>query len=233
MNCEMGALEMDCPHILLSTSGDGGEHYSSAICSAGGRASGGYCPPIDAGYDGLLLCGGDDIDPSYFGEKDDGSQGIDPARDTAELALIEAYLAVGKPIFGICRGHQVLNVALGGSLLQDIGPSYNLFHRHAPGTDHANVHSVHAAEGSLLQQFYGQVFLVNSSHHQAVHRLGEGLHATAWSESGLIEALEHETRPILTVQFHPERMGPSVGRPSTVEGARLFQWFVLKCQEPR
>ena len=103
---------MERPCILLSASRSGWQNYENAVLRAGGSVAGGYCPQPDAGYDGLLLCGGEDIDPDRYGQKNCGSLGIDPDRDSAEFALAEAYAAAGKPIFGICRGHQVLNVVL-------------------------------------------------------------------------------------------------------------------------
>lgn len=221
---------MDCPRILLSASAGGWESYENAVRHAGGTVCGGYCPTVDAACDGLLLCGGGDMDPARFGQADAGSEGIDPARDAAELALAEAFLAAGKPILGICRGHQVLNVALGGDLLQDMGPERNLFHRQGPGDSRDKVHAVRSAEGSLLRRLYGPVFPVNSSHHQAVDRLGAGLRATAWSESGVVEGLEHERLPVAGVQFHPERMAYVRRRPDTIDGSFLFTWFLRRCR---
>lgn len=221
---------MELPRILLSTSSDGGESYIDAVTRAGGRARGGYCPAVDLSCDGLLLCGGDDMDPALFGQKDAGSQGIDQARDAAELSITEAFLAAGKPVLGICRGHQVINVVLGGTLLQDMGGGLNLFHRRTCGSSEDKIHPVQAAEGTLLHRLYGPVCLVNSSHHQAVDRLGDGLKAAAWSESGVIEGLEHGRLPVVGVQFHPERMAYARRRPDTVDGSFLFDWFLQACR---
>ena len=148
---------MERPCILLSASRSGWQNYENAVLRAGGSVAGGYCPQPDAGYDGLLLCGGEAIDPDRYGQKNCGSLGIDPDRDAAEFALAEAYAAAGKPIFGICRGHQVLNVVLGGSLLQDLGPERNLFHRRTPGTDVDRIHPLRTEENSLLRRLYGPV----------------------------------------------------------------------------
>lgn len=152
---------MERPCILLSASRSGWQNYENAVLRAGGSVAGGYCPQPDAGYDGLLLCGGEDIDPDRYGQKNCGSLGIDPDRDAAEFVLAEAYAAAGKPIFGICRGHQVLNVVLGGSLLQDLGPEWNLFHRRTPGTDVDRIHPLRTEENSLLRRLYGPVFSSN------------------------------------------------------------------------
>lgn len=217
------------PAILLSGSADGWSNYENAIQHAGGTSFGGYCPAADPGYDGLLLCGGGDIDPRRFGQENKGSEEIDPARDAVEFALAEAYLAAGKPVFGICRGHQVLNVALGGALVQDVGPELAPFHVGGAKGMWSRVHTVRAEEGSLLYRFYGQVFSVNSSHHQVVDRLGEGLRVTARAESGLVEGLEHESLPVFSVQFHPERMSYELRRPDAVDGSFLFSEFLRRC----
>ena len=223
---------MERPCILLSASRSGWQNYENAVLRAGGSVAGGYCPQPDAGYDGLLLCGGEDIDPDRYGQKNCGSLGIDPDRDAAEFVLAEAYAAAGKPIFGICRGHQVLNVVLGGSLLQDLGPEWNLFHRRTPGTDVDRIHPLRTEENSLLRRLYGPVFSSNRSHHQAVDRLGDGLRLTAWSEVGIAESLEHETLPLFSVQFHPERMSYAMRRPDAADGALLFEWFIRLCADP-
>ena len=221
---------MDSPNILLSSSQNGWKNYENAVRHAGGVVGGGYCPAVETAYDGLILCGGDDIAPALFGQADAGSEGIDPARDAAELALAKAFLAAGKPILGICRGLQVLNVALGGTLIQDLGPQRNLFHRQTPGNPEDKVHAVCAAEGSLLCRLYGSVFSTNSSHHQAVDQLGDDLRATAWSESGVVEALEHAHLPVWGVQFHPERMAYDYKRPDTADGSALFEHFLRCCR---
>lgn len=220
---------MSRPSILISISPEGGINYENAVRRAGGVPTAAYCPVWSGGYDGLLLSGGGDMDPAFFGQEDRGSVDIDRDRDAAELALVEACLAAGKPILGICRGHQVLNVALGGTLLQDIGPEANAFHRHASGASRDKVHPIRTAEGSLLRCLYGPLCAVNSSHHQALDRLGDGLEATAWSEAGLVEAMEHHTLPLVGVQFHPERMAYARRRPDAADGGFLFQWLIDRC----
>ncbi len=111
------------PRILVSIGGGNGASYLAALQAAGGRGTARYCPAPDLSFDGLLLAGGDDIDPAQFGQANHGSRGIDPARDGAELALLDAFCAAGKPVLAICRGHQVVNVWLGGGLVQDLPPA--------------------------------------------------------------------------------------------------------------
>lgn len=213
------------PHILCSAPKDGFEAYRCALRAAGGEAEGGYCPALDLSYDGLLLCGGGDIDPARYGQELHGSQPPDPARDETEFNLARAYLEAGKPILGICRGHQLLNVLFGGTLLQDVGETLRLFHSHGENEPDL-VHPVRSAPGSFFARAYGSLFPVNSFHHQAADRMGKGLIPTLWSESGLVEAMEHESLPILGVQFHPERMTGKLARIDTVDGAPIFEHFL-------
>lgn len=214
---------MKTPHILISTGGGDPKNYETALRQAGGIPISQYCPLSEPLYDGLILAGGGDIDPVLLGEENLGSYDIDRRRDDAELALIEAYRMAKRPILGICRGHQVVNIALGGRLRQDLGPALLWFHQtaaHEGGGD--ALHRVCTRGGSRMEAFYGPAVTVNSSHHQVMDFPGEGMIPTAWTESGLMEAAEHISLPILTVQFHPERMGES--------GSPLFQWLVEACR---
>ena len=210
------------PRILISTGGGDAANYLAALAAAGGAGDARYLPAPDLGYDGLLLAGGGDVDPALFGQENRGSRGIDRARDRAELALLDAFCGAGKPVLAVCRGHQVVNVWLGGGLIQDLGPGLVPFHQKEEGDQ---VHLVQAEKGTLLHQLYGPVFPANSSHHQGLGPLGRGLRATAWAEDGVVEAVEHEALPILSVQFHPERMTG----PDTVDGGALFRIFLDLC----
>lgn len=216
------------PNILISCSVGGGGDYEAAISSAGGHPVAAHCPPPDTSYDGLVLCGGGGVDPACYGQEAVSRGSIDPPRDVAELLLARAYLDAGKPILGVCRGHQIVNVVLGGTLLT-LTEALRPFHNRWPDQID-KVHPIRALEGSLLGGLYGKVFLVNSAHHHAPDRLGEGLKAVAWSESGIIEGLEHESLPVLCVQFHPERMTGIHRRTDTVDGGLLFQWLVDTCK---
>ena len=215
------------PKILFSGSNASQENYERAIFAMGGTPIPGYCPPVDLTCDELLLCGGSDVAPQRYGQENQGSCGIDPERDEAELALISSFMAAKKPVLAICRGHQILNVALGGTLIQDLPASQHPFHVH-DGAD--KVHPVRAMADSFFHQTYGPLLHVNSAHHQVVDRLGAGLKPVLWSESGIVEGIEHETLPILCVQFHPERMSFEKRRNDTVDGAPIFQWFLDQCR---
>lgn len=216
--------------IRIQVSGERGrtDNYSAAIRSAGGDPASGYCPAPDLSCAGLVLCGGGDIESTLYGQEDQGSCPPDQDRDQAELALFQAFYEAGKPILGICRGMQLINVALGGTLIQDLPPEQKIFHTSALGD---LVHPVFSPEGSALNKLYGPVFSVNSAHHQALDRLADGLEAAAWSESGVIEAVELPGYPMLGVQFHPERMAFGKRRLDTVDGAAVFAWFLGLCRD--
>lgn len=213
--------------ILISTGGGNPANYVAAVTAAGGEPVAAYLPQPEEEYAGLVLTGGADMDPAFFGQENWASKGIDRDRDRAELALLDWFLGRGKPVLAICRGHQVANVWAGGDLLQDLGEGLVPFHQKEKGDC---VHPVRAEEGSLLHRLYGPVFPTNSSHHQGVGRLGKGLKVTARSEGGVIEAMEHETLPLITTQFHPERMTGEHARPDTVDGGAIFEHFIQLCR---
>lgn len=216
------------PRILLSTLNKSAQNYVDALEACGALADAYYLPTASADeYDALLLCGGGDIDPKYYGAETNGSVRIDEVRDACEFALLEQFVKAKKPILGICRGHQVLNVYFGGDMIQHL-PTADA-HKN---TEHTAVHDVAAVGESVLSRLYGNDFAVNSVHHQAVGRLGENLRVTLQSKAdGVVEAIEHATLPILGVQFHPERMCLNARRDDTVDGIGIFQHFVELCQK--
>ena len=176
------------------------ENYRRAVEAAGGAVRFGGAAE-DCG--GLLLPGGGDMEPWRYGQANTASWGLEPERDTAELILLEQFTASGRPVLGICRGIQVVNVFFSGTLRQDI-PG----HSAVDGTD--RIHTVHTAPSPFLP-ICGPVCRVNSAHHQAVDRLGRGLRAVQWAEDGTVEALCHETLPVWGVQWHPERLPGALG----------------------
>ena len=179
--------------------------------------------------DGLLLPGGPDVYPALYGQETAPETEFDSALDTLQLDILRRFLELGKPVFGICRGHQLINVALGGTLIQDL-PAAKDHREIAPGVDH--VHLCDAVPCSLIAGFYGNRFAVNSSHHQGVDRPGNGLRVVLRAQDGVVEAMEHETLPVWSVQFHPERMCFSHRREDTVDGSLLFRFFLEKCRKP-
>lgn len=167
----------------------------------------------DVGFDGLVLCGGGDPEPALYGQANRGSYGLDPMRDRQELCCIHAFLKAEKPILGICRGMQMLNVAFGGTLTQHL-PTAQIHQ----GVGEEVFHDLRT--DGYIRKLYGRKFSANSSHHQGIARLGRGLIPAAWAPDGLIEAFWHERAVVLGVQFHPERME---------KGAPIFDLFLKSC----
>jgi putative glutamine amidotransferase len=164
--------------------------------------------------DGIFLAGGVDLDPdSYSVARDPLCGRTDPPRDRVEVQLARWAVADGKPVLGVCRGMQVLNVAAGGSLLQDCSAFHPaaIKHDYFPNAGYARdylAHDVRITPGSRLADLFGgDRAAVNSMHHQGIGALGEGLMATAFASDGLIEALEGAGDAfIVGVQWHPEML---------------------------
>lgn len=193
--------------------------YTDAIISAGGIP---FLLPLTLDEDvvvsgiekcdGILLSGGPDVDARLFGEFNMNCSGeISPYRDCLDLLAARITIEGKKPVLGICRGAQVLNIALGGSIYQDIFSQIKdrdiIKHKQeAPGW--YPVHDINIKEGSKVYAAFGKSSTgVNSFHHQAVKELGSGLEAVAWSPDGIIEAVEHKTNSFAVgVQWHPELM---------------------------
>ena len=183
-------------------------------------------PEVMSEFDGLFISGGGDIHPDYFaGEMHPSVAGVDRERDEFELAICRQAVAMDKPVFGICRGQQVLNVAMGGNLVVDI-PSempHASQHQWWPNYQRSRLsHSVQVEKDSLLAGIMGGTeFEVNSLHHQSVKDLGEGLKITALAPDGVIEALEMPgKRFVVSVQWHPEWL------PDSEPNRRIFKAFV-------
>ncbi len=162
--------------------------------------------------DGLLLSGGEDVAPAQYGQAQAPWTGrVDEERDRSELGLVREWVGSGKPLLAICRGHQVLNIALGGSLLQDILAQVPtaLDHAYVPGRPMEKaVHTVSLSPESRLTDILGGTTIpVNSAHHQAIETPGEGLTVVALAPDQIIEATEMPPHPFcLSVQWHPEAM---------------------------
>jgi putative glutamine amidotransferase len=188
--------------------------------------------------DGLLIPGGDDIDPALYGAKPDPLlESFDTSFDRFELDMVGRAREKKLPVLGICRGHQLLNVSRGGSLVQDIPTRFPtktpVVHRKkVDGKAVPVYHDITLKKKSVLENLFGKDRLtVNSYHHQAVGRLGRGLTAVAWSDDGSVEAIE-ETAPhspfYLGIQFHPEKMHDEAPQMD-----RIFQAFIAAAAKPR
>jgi putative glutamine amidotransferase len=163
---------------------------------------------------GLVLTGGEDVDPARYGEKrHEKVVSVNAARDATEAALIEEARARGKPVLAICRGIQILNVALGGTLVQDIPSQCETRIDHDEESARTSrTHDVEIEPGSLIAKAIGAEHVaVNSFHHQSVKELGEGLRVTARSPDGIIEGVESTDEDwwVMGVQWHPEEMTDS------------------------
>jgi gamma-glutamyl-gamma-aminobutyrate hydrolase PuuD len=187
-----------------------------AVVAAGGIPV--LLPPVACpqtvleGLGGLMLPGGGDVTPDHYGgEPHSANYDVCSERDSFELALVRAALARdGFPILAICRGMQILNVALGGDLVQHLPEEYGDEVAHRTADVKSVRHAVRIDAQSLLGRVHGETeLIVHSIHHQAVGRLGEGLRAVAWSPDGLVEAVESATRVVMAVQWHPELDAPS------------------------
>lgn len=182
--------------------------------------------------DGLFAAGGYDIDPTLFGEEPHPNLGvIIPSRDAFELELIKKVLELGKPILAVCRGAQILNIAVGGDMYQDITDQIGgdlLQHKQKAPKFHGS-HYVHVPEGSLLHLLTGSGKLkVNSRHHQANRRVPESFLISGKASDGVIEAIESkEHRFVLGLQWHPENMAIA----SDEASMRIFEGFIEACRE--
>lgn len=179
---------------------------------------------IVARLDGLVMTGGADPDPALYGEAPHPELGpVERGRDDWELALIRAALDARLPMLCVCRGAQLLNIALGGTLVQHLdAPEHAAWDK--PRIDRC--HTVRVAPGSRAEQLYGAVTSTNSLHHQAVGRRGEGVVVTGTADDGVVEAFEVQGRPeVFAVQWHPEMLSDQVDP--------AFVWLVREATCPR
>lgn len=222
---------MDPPRIGITCSPLRGpayyDAYVRAVEAAGGaavrleplppRLAGAEAGALLSELDGMLFPGGWDVDPQHYGEvREDASASVDPALDATEMALAQAAVGARAPVLGICRGQQLLNVALGGSL-----------HQHVDGHDErgrprsALAHTIQVEACSELAAVTGLRELhVNSLHHQAVKRLAPGLRVSAQGPDGIVEGVESTDGLVVAVQCHPEELID--GHPWALELVRRF-----------
>ena len=186
--------------------------YTDAVARAGGIpvifptvADSALAAALVRRVDGVIFSGGPDVDPSHYGEVFwNETVEVDTLRDASDFLLARAALAARKPVMGICRGEQLLNVVLGGSLYQDIPTQVDTLVAHSGAR-----HRIGVEKGSVLYRLYGQDSLtVNSFHHQAVKDVAPGIRVTAYADNGIVEAYEYGDR-LIAFQFHPEALARS------------------------
>lgn len=220
-----GAPARTQPLILITTSTEPhrdtllrddtltGRNYAQAVVAAGGVPL--LAPTVDpataaayaAAADGLLLSGGVDVDPAEFGAQPEPGLGrVDAERDAFELAVYRAFRQAGKPVLGICRGIQLVNVAQGGTLHQHLPVVPRMLQHEQHDPTGAPLHPVRLEPDSLLARALGRDALrTNSYHHQGIDRLGPGLRAVGRTADGLVEAVEGlDGGFLLALQWHPE-----------------------------
>lgn len=188
-------------------------------------------PQKAAAWDALILPGGGDLDPvllpddeslsSYTQKRHPSCRNIDPACDRQQLLLLDWFVHDQKPVLGICKGLQLINLYFGGGLCQELPTAAD--HR---CLQYDQIHPTHAHPDFFLAQLYGTDFAVNSAHHQGISFLAKQLTAIQWADDGVIEGLVHNSLPIIGLQWHPERLCGKFARPDAVDGSLVFQYFL-------
>lgn len=185
--------------------------------------------------DGLILSGGHDVDPHLYGEEIDQKSGATwPDRDQFDIALLKAAEGANKPVLGICRGAQIINVAHGGSMWQDLSlrPGHTLKHMQATRPD-VGTHLVKIKSGTNLEKIMGQSSLMtNSFHHQVIKEVAPDLVEAATASDGVTEALESDDGQVIAVQWHPEEMHANPAPEAAIMN-RLFKNLIERASEAK
>ncbi len=172
--------------------------------------------------DGLILPGGGDITPAFFGQQNHGSRKIDTELDILQLQMLDLFIKWKKPILGICKGLQIINVHFGGTICQHIK---NAATHEWNGNDRFHyVYHTGCSRTDFFYQIYGNSAFVNSAHHQSIEHPGKKLIPVCQSHDGIIEAIVHQELPIFAVQWHPERIMDK-------GGAEVMSYFLNICSE--
>ncbi len=213
------------------TEDDKYENYGNALALCG--AEGFISLNIDDldKADALILPGSpQDMNPKLWGEEDTNSNDINDELDSIQWALLEKAIADNKPVLGICRGMQFINVFFGGTLFQDLEASKE--HEAAPDGEPERYHNIFTVRGTAMSKLYPVMTIVNTRHHQGLGRLGKNLTLSAfWSNDEddiVMEAIEHKELPIWGVQWHPERMALTDNEETSELGKQLIEaWLEL------
>ena len=216
---------MDRCRIVIPGKDEDVYRYVSIVKRLGAEAFTTLEVPDPEDYDGLIIPGGADIDPCWYGQENTGCRTINPEKDKLDFGCMEVFDKAGKPVLGICNGLQIINVYYGGDLIQHIDTYRD--HQHTFSGD--SWHDVTAEPGTFMERLYGTHFRVNSAHHQAAGRLGKDLKIALLADDGVTEALYHEKAPVWGVQWHPERMFPPEDE-RAVSGADVYEFFIEQCE---
>lgn len=171
--------------------------------------------------DALILPGGGDITPGFYGQEVHGSRSIDTELDLLQIQALEYFVRSGRPVLGICKGMQLINIYFGGTLTQHI-PTCNT-HQISEGDV---LHNSFVTRDCALSHLYGKEFMINSNHHQAVEQIGNGLTVVQRSDDDIIEGFVHDTLPIIAVQWHPERLPFIQTKKASLPGNLLLLAFL-------
>jgi putative glutamine amidotransferase len=215
------------PEILLAADVDSHyAYYPTAVAAAGGLpvhlTREGDPEELIARLDGLVIAGGQDVDPRFYGRQPTAvTSRLDPVRDRFEAGLILAAIEHGVPTVGICRGAQLMNAALGGTLVIDLVAQQEIEHARWIYPPELATHEVFCRAGTLAGEIYGEEISVNSFHHQAIGELGRGVAAAATANDGTIEAIEIEGADAIGVQWHPEMLS---------DPDATFDWLVSRAR---
>lgn len=207
---------MPAPTVLIAGRPEDTKNYESIVKRLNIPCIISLDPELTDAATHLLLPGGGDITPAFFGQTDRGSRHIDTELDILQLTILSRFTAQKKPVLGICKGLQLINVHFGGSVTQHIDTAET--HRWVGRDQFHYVFHCDLGRRDFFYQLYGTSVKVNSAHHQAIDRTGEGLVPVCRAGDNVIEGLIHRSLPILAVQWHPERLPEGAGE-------SLFSYF--------
>lgn len=171
--------------------------------------------------DALILPGGGDITPGFYGQANHGSRSINTELDLLQIQALEFFVDICKPVLGICKGMQLINVYFGGTLIQNL-PSA----REHQIPDGDLLHMSYVTEDCVLSHLYGKEFMINSNHHQAVDKPGRNLKIVQYSHDFIPEGFIHDSLPIIGVQWHPERLPFIQTKKASLPGNLLLRAFL-------
>lgn len=217
-----GILMQTPPHVLIAQNGSAARNYEVVLEYLEIPYTTSLSPASGRAFDILILPGGGDISPDLYNCANHGSQNIELQKDLAQLSLLDDFIYQKKPVLGICKGFQLIQIYFGGTLVQDLKPGASHYH---PQKD--ILHKTQNQKGSIFEKLYGPTCTVNSCHHQAVFRPAPGLEILQTAPDHVIEAMGHPLLPVLGVQWHPERLCLGFERSDAVNGLALLESFLF------